>query len=102
MSDDRTFVLTSTDASAATRDELPVGMPVGNYVVTSAIAAGGCGTVYRAKHAILGRPVAIKVLHKDFVGGHPMARRFLLEAMAVNMIRHPNIVDIFDVGDLPD
>jgi serine/threonine-protein kinase len=102
MSDERTFVLTSTDASAATRDELPVGMPVGNYVVTGIIAAGGCGTVYRAKHAILGRPVAIKVLHKDFVGGHPMARRFLLEAMAVNMIRHPSIVDIFDVGDLPD
>lgn len=103
MTDEHTTALTrDSNSPSAGGDQLPVGMSVGNYVLNGHIAEGGCGTVYRAKHAVLGRPVAIKVLHKDLAGGHPMARRFLMEAMAVNMIRHPSIVDIFDVGELSD
>src|SRR5262245_5056408 len=60
------------------------------------------GAVYAATHTGIGRPVAIKVLHADQAADAEITRRFLDEARAVNLIRHPNIVDIYDVGQLPD
>src|SRR5262245_62499232 len=55
------------------------------------------GTVYAGIHPASDRPVAIKVLHKrDGID------RFIQEARVVNRIGHPNIVDIFDFGNLAD
>jgi serine/threonine-protein kinase len=83
-------------------NELAPGRHVGEYVVVALIAGGGFGTVYRARHRVLGRDAAVKVLHAELAASAEMLRRFMGEARAVNLIRHPNIVDIFDFGVLED
>ena len=66
------------------------------------LASGGGGTVYEAQHRILGRRAAVKVLRRQLAASPQMVARFVQEARAVNMIKHPNIVDIFEFGELPD
>jgi serine/threonine-protein kinase len=56
--------------------------------------------VYAAVHGILGRKVALKVLHRHLVGVSQFPARFVQEARAVNLIRHPGIVDIHEIGTL--
>ncbi|MBK9035653.1 MAG: serine/threonine protein kinase [Myxococcales bacterium] len=58
--------------------------------------------VYGAIHPLIGKRVAIKVLHHQFTHQPVTVQRFLLEARAANRIGHPNIVDIFAFGVLPD
>lgn len=100
---EKTRVLTVEAKPEATTGYLTPGAPVGTYVVADLISDGGCGSVYRAKHSMLGRMVAVKVLKREFSeSGSSMAKRFLLEALAVNMIKHPSIVDVFEYGQLPD
>jgi len=68
----------------------------GRYRALASLGAGGMGTVYRAEDEVLGRPVAIKVLHSH---GDPAAReRFLREARAFGAIPHANILAIYDAG----
>jgi serine/threonine protein kinase len=82
--------------------ELPEGMEVGEYRVQRKIGEGGMGAVYAAVHPVIGKRVAIKVL-APHIAGHPeLVRRFIDEARSVNKIGHPNIVDIFSFGWLPD
>src|SRR4029453_12657554 len=78
------------------------GTLVGSYLIHSTLGSGGGGQVYRAEHRLLGRSVAIKVLHAENAGSHEGLARFVREARVVNMIRHPAIVDIFEFGELPD
>lgn len=100
---EKTRVLTVEATPDSATGYLAPGLAVGNYVVADLISDGGCGSVYRAKHSMLGRLVAIKVLRREFSEtGSSMAKRFMLEALAVNMIRHPSIVDVFEYGQLPD
>ena len=74
----------------------------GAYVLKKELASGGGGTVYEAQHRILGRKVAVKVLRRQLAASPQMVARFVQEARAVNMIKHPNIVDIYEFGELPD
>jgi serine/threonine-protein kinase len=60
------------------------------------------GTVYSAVHPIIGKKVAIKVLSGRLAKNSNAIRRFVLEARAVNDIRHPGLVDIFSFGRLTD
>jgi serine/threonine-protein kinase len=60
------------------------------------------GTVYSAVHPIIGKKVAIKVLAGRLANNKNAIRRFVLEARAVNDIRHPGLVDIFSFGQLTD
>jgi serine/threonine protein kinase len=83
-------------------DALKPGTMAGAYVLKKELASGGGGTVYEAQHRILGRRAAVKVLRRQLAASAQMNARFLQEARAVNMIKHPNIVDILDFGDLPD
>ncbi len=78
------------------------GSIAGEYVIRSVLAAGGHGTVYEAEHRVLGRKAAIKVLHQHLTTQGEMLARFVREARVVNEIRHPNIVDVYDYGMLPD
>jgi serine/threonine-protein kinase len=78
------------------------GTQIGDYRILDVIAVGGFGTVYRVEHVVLGRTAALKVLHHDLGAAGDAARRFEREARAVNIIRHPNVVDIFDFGHLAD
>jgi tRNA A-37 threonylcarbamoyl transferase component Bud32 len=75
---------------------------VGEYQIADRIAEGGMGTVYSAVHPIIGKKVAIKVLSGKLAKNSNAIRRFVLEARAVNDIRHPGLVDIFSFGRLTD
>jgi serine/threonine-protein kinase len=72
------------------------------YRIEELIGRGGMGMVYRAEHTKLGKHVAIKVLTKGHTPGSPSERRFLREARAAGSIGHPNIVEVFDLGNLDD
>ncbi|ACY12842.1 serine/threonine protein kinase [Haliangium ochraceum] len=71
---------------------------IGGYRITKRIAKGGMGEVYLARHELMEREAAIKVLHPDLSGNEQQVNRFLNEARATASIRHPGIVEIFDVG----
>jgi hypothetical protein len=92
----------SAMAHQADPDELRPGTTAGAYVLARALASGGGGTVYEAKHKLLGRLAAVKVLRRELASSPQMVTRFLREALAVNLIKHPNIVDIYEFGELPD
>src|SRR5262249_55378792 len=88
--------------SASRGMELPAGMAVGEYIIESKLGEGGMATAYAARPPLIGKKAAIKVMSPD-LGADPMAvERFIQEARAVNQIGHPNIVDIFSFGKLPD
>jgi eukaryotic-like serine/threonine-protein kinase len=79
-----------------------IGARINNYEVRSLLGQGGMGAVYAAEHPVLGRRVAIKVLHPEFAKDTTLVGRFHNEARAANAIGHPNIIDVIDVGTLPD
>jgi serine/threonine protein kinase len=89
-------------AQAVDADALKPGTLCGAYVLKKELASGGGGTVYEASHRILGRKAAVKVLRRQLASSPQMVARFVQEARAVNMIKHPSIVDIFEFDDLPD
>jgi len=60
------------------------------------------GQVYAGEQPMIGKQVAIKVLSSDLVQDQSLVQRLLEEARAVNLIHHPNIIDIFAFGTLPD
>src|SRR5438445_13378198 len=70
----------------------------GRYRVVARIASGGMGEVFRAHDAVLGREVALKVLHPQFAGDRGFVDRFRREARAAAILNHPNIVGVYDRG----
>ena len=89
-------------AAAVDADALSPGTIAGAYVLKKEIASGGGGTVYEAQHKVLGRRAAVKVLRRQLAASPQMVTRFVREAQAVNMIKHPSIVDIYEFDTLPD
>ena len=79
-----------------------IGQQIGTYRIVRRLGEGGMGEVYEAAHDKLGRRVAIKVLHPHVALAPGLAKRFRNEARAVNIIRHPGVVDIYEHGQLPD
>lgn len=77
---------------------LPEGSRFGVYAVGPCIGHGGMARVYRAEHEGLRRSVALKVLHDWFVQDPEGHQRFLREARIAAAVKHPNVVNIFDVG----
>ena len=73
------------------------------YELMQLIGEGGMGCVYRARHTrLFSKHFAIKVLHGDLTRQPEVVGRFLREAEATSALHHPNIVDVFDVDQLPD
>jgi eukaryotic-like serine/threonine-protein kinase len=70
----------------------------GRYQIITRVASGGMGEVYRAHDAVLGREVAVKVLHPQFAGDRGFVDRFRREARAAAILNHPNIVGVYDWG----
>jgi eukaryotic-like serine/threonine-protein kinase len=68
------------------------------YCVEERLGAGGMGAVYRARHVLMDRPVAIKFLHQRFVQDEAARVRFQTEARAAVRLRHPNAVSVTDFG----
>ncbi|RYZ11551.1 MAG: serine/threonine protein kinase, partial [Myxococcaceae bacterium] len=89
-----------TERSETTVDPL-LGTQLGDFVIEARIGEGGMGVVYRAVHPLIGKQAAIKILRLDLVSPKQV-QRLLVEARAVNAIRHPGIIDIFGFGSLPD
>ena len=84
--------------SAELPDELPPDSEFGAYVIRVCIGRGGMARIYRAEQATLSRPVALKVLDRWVLDQPTGKDRFLREARAAASIKHPNVVDILDVG----
>jgi eukaryotic-like serine/threonine-protein kinase len=82
---------------------LPPGGPplpaVPGYAVEAVLAHGGMGVVYKARHLRLNRPVALKMMLAGAYAGPQERERFRREAEAVAALRHPNVVQVFDVGE---
>ncbi len=71
------------------------------YEVLEELGHGGMATVYRARDRRLGREVAVKVIHPHLRDSQEAVLRFNAEAKAVAKLRHPNIVEVYDVSE-PD
>jgi serine/threonine-protein kinase len=67
------------------------------YVIESRLGVGGQGEVYRARHAMLRRPTAIKLIRSDTVGPRTL-KRFEKEVRQTSRLTHPNTIRIFDYG----
>jgi serine/threonine protein kinase len=79
------------------------GLPLvidGKYQLEGLIAHGGMGSVYRALHLQLERPVAIKILRAEFLADETVRERFHREALAAARLKHPNIIAVYDFGSL--
>jgi tetratricopeptide (TPR) repeat protein len=93
----------SPQETASTPDVVPDpgGLPgVPGYDMLGELGRGGMGVVYRAWHRRLNRPVALKMLLAGVHARTAELERFLREAEAVAALHHPNIVQVYDVGDV--
>jgi len=70
----------------------------GGYHIVDLISVGGMGRVYRAEQSVLGRTVAVKIVHPHLLSDDNAALRFLTEARAASQLNHPNSISIFDFG----
>jgi len=80
-------------------DEL-AGQYVGGYLLEEEIGRGSMGVIYRGKQIALGREVAIKVLPQKLAKDPSYVARFIREAQIIAGLNHPNIVHIYDAGQL--
>ncbi len=74
----------------------------GRYFVQRKIGEGGMGVVFAVRHAVIERPLAVKVLKREVMRDDATLRRFVQEARAASRIGHPNIVDVTDFGKTPE
>src|SRR5262245_12260569 len=68
------------------------------YVLIELIGEGGMGTVYKAKHKILDKDLAVKMLRTEATRSEEAMRRFEREARAANSLNHLNLVSVYDFG----
>lgn len=81
---------------------MPGAVLAERYEILRTIAVGGTATVYLAKHLLIDRPVAIKVLDATMTRDPKFVQRFLNEGRAVGSMGHPHIIESTDLGYLPD
>src|SRR4051812_35014243 len=74
----------------------------GKYMILRPLGAGGMGTVWRGRNELTEREFAIKVLHPAAAANPRILMRFFQEAKVSGRLRHPSILEIFDVGTAPE
>ena len=79
-----------------------IGRKLGPFELLYQIGGGGNGTVYRAKHALLKRPTAVKVMLPQFASSETAKKRFHNEVQITSSLSHPNTVAVFDFGQTPE
>jgi serine/threonine-protein kinase len=98
---------TPLQADATVAQAIPTDPLVGRtlddkYLLEARLGIGGMGTVYRARHLLIDRPVAVKVLNQRFVEDEAARTRFRREARAAGRLQHTNAVTVTDFGESPD
>src|SRR5256885_11276060 len=73
----------------------------GRFRIECEIGKGGMGTVYRATHLGLERPVAVKIIKPEYAADPDVADRFMREARTMASLRHPHAAMTLDAGNLP-
>jgi len=81
--------------------EPAAGRKIGAYRLERELAQGGSATVHLARHALLKRPTAVKIL-KRHMATDEISARFEREVRMVSELRHPNTIEIYDYGHTPD
>jgi serine/threonine-protein kinase len=81
---------------------IAAGQSIGNYRILNKIGTGGMGAVYLAEHPLIGKKVALKVIHRELATNREVVQRFFQEAKAVNKIGNEHIVEIHDFGITPE
>ncbi len=81
---------------------IAAGQSIGNYRILNKIGTGGMGAVYLAEHPLIGKRVALKVIHRELASNREVVQRFFQEAKAVNKIGNEHIVEIHDFGITPE
>jgi serine/threonine protein kinase len=87
---------------AAILDPLIGKTIAGCYVIEDMLGEGGMSTVYRARHKLVDRPCAIKVMNPVLATDANVRERFRREARSTQAIAHPNVIEIFDQGEMED
>ncbi|MDZ4837724.1 MAG: serine/threonine-protein kinase [Candidatus Melainabacteria bacterium] len=99
--DDTGLKICPRDGSPMTsrgKDPLIGQMIADKYEILSMLGKGGMSVVYKAKHNMMNREVAVKMLRPELVAVPQLLQRFKQESNAVSALRHPNIVTVFDYG----
>jgi eukaryotic-like serine/threonine-protein kinase len=87
---------------AAILDPLIGKTIAGCYVIEDMLGEGGMSTVYRSRHKLVDRPCAIKVMNPVLATDANVRERFRREARSTQAIAHPNVIEIFDQGEMED
>jgi eukaryotic-like serine/threonine-protein kinase len=83
-------------------DTLIGTLAANRYKVQKRLGEGGMGEVYMAEHVAIEKRIALKVLRLEYSQKSEVVARFLQEAKSASRIKHPNVVDVFDFGQLQD
>ncbi|MFW6051270.1 MAG: protein kinase domain-containing protein [Myxococcota bacterium] len=92
----------ATASSSNTRDPYLGKVVAGRYRLEARLGEGGMGVVYRARHVLIDRVVALKLIRPDLRGETHLRAWMLREARAANRVDHAHIVEIHDVGETDD
>ena len=94
----RSGVMTAYQASAI-RQGKARGLLIGRYLILDKLGEGGMGVVFKARHRLLDRVVALKILPPSFARQHQLVSRFRREMQAAARLNHPNVVSVLDADE---